>query len=96
MLDLGPNPVQEPECITVPVPLPQKVAVPAIPAPVPQVTTTLEKANFFSWHFLILFKKDKELRNKLSSYLGTRARFTVPANLSQEGGLKSKFHIRMK
>jgi hypothetical protein len=48
MLDLGPNPVQEPECITVPVPLPQKVAVPAIPAPVPQVTTTLEKANFFS------------------------------------------------
>jgi hypothetical protein len=40
MLDLGPNPVPgpKPECITIPVsiPLRQKVAVYAVPAPIPQ------------------------------------------------------------
>jgi hypothetical protein len=94
MLHLGPNPVKEPECITVPVPLPQKVSVPAVPAPVLQ---HWKKANFFSRHFLLLFKKDEEQKKKLSSYLGKRfwARFTVPADLSH-GGLERKFHIRMK
>jgi hypothetical protein len=42
MLDPGPNPVTEsepdtePECMTVPVPQRQKVAVPWVPVPVPQ------------------------------------------------------------
>ncbi len=31
MLDPDPNPVPEPECITIQVPLRQKVAVPAVP-----------------------------------------------------------------
>jgi hypothetical protein len=34
-LDPGPNPVPEPERITVPDSLRQKVVVPAVPAPVP-------------------------------------------------------------
>ncbi len=33
MLDSGPNPVPEPKCIMVPVPLRQKIAVPAVPVP---------------------------------------------------------------
>jgi hypothetical protein len=33
MLDPDPNPVPEPKCITVPVPLGKKVAVPAFPVP---------------------------------------------------------------
>jgi hypothetical protein len=36
MLDPCPNPVSEPECITVPVPLRPKFEVPAVPEPFPQ------------------------------------------------------------
>jgi hypothetical protein len=56
MLDLGPNPVKEPECITVPVPLPQKIAVPAVPAQVPQ---HWKKLLFLADIFLFYLKKTK-------------------------------------